>query len=91
MKPTTITAAGGFMLGLALTNPHPVLCAFGCAIGALVLGLGLRHRDAARVIRDAVLQDAHRSAVALSDYEGAEALAAEIERRRQHFEEQRNR
>lgn len=82
MRTPTLATLSGILLGFSTTLGHPVFTAVMAALGGMGAVYAHLRRDPLKEVTDAVLQDAHRAAVALHDVAGAAALAEELEARR---------
>lgn len=83
MSPRMICALSGLLFGLT-TDPRLTMVSHGCvAVAVLGLAYGLTRPRALRDVSDAVLYEAYRAAQRLHDDAGADAIAAELGRRRE--------
>ena len=81
MSPRMICLLSGFV-ACASTDPRlawaaPTLL----VVGALGAAFGLTRPRGFHAVSDAVLYEAHRTALVLNDYAGADAIRAELRRR----------
>lgn len=85
--PRFLSAFAGSLLGVStqvlMIERLPVVAAAGTALATLALFWAWTRPEPIQQLSDAVLYEAHRLAVGLHDDAGADAIAAELERRRE--------
>lgn len=83
MSPRMICALSGLLFGLT-TDPRLAMFSHGfVAVAVLGAAYGFTRPRGLRDVSDAVLYEAHRAAQRLHDDAGADAIAAELGRRRE--------